>query len=229
MTEVEPEEASAVFEGILETVADEIEELATAGGITADTRGDLSVDTLLRIARWRSVQSAVLYSNWADQQHVTELDADVALAAAWKAGRSVDQYEAATDHLKSRGVDPEPVEYELHGGTLQFMADLTDPVARLTAGFVVAPKLRVVKDKQATLVATGNADPQTASLYRDTIVPPEEDAIERGKQLLARYFEADASAVRTVEETADAFLDVAWKSQEQAMDETGEIDPKTIC
>lgn len=229
MTEVEPEEASAVFQDVLEGVDDEIEELATSGGITADTRGDLSVDTLLRIARWRSVQSAVLYSNWADQQHVTGLDADVALAAAWKAGRSVDQYEAATDHLRSRGVDPEPVEYELHGETLQFMADLTDPVARLTVGFVVAPKLRVVKDKQATLVATGNADPQTASLYRDTIVPPEEDAIERGKQLLSRHFDADTSAVKTVEETADAFLDVAWKSQEQAMDETGEVDPKTIC
>lgn len=109
------------------------------------------------------------------------------------------------------------------------MVDLTDPVARLTGGFVVAPKLRVVKDSQATLVATGNADPQTASLYRDTIVPPEEDAIERGKQLLSRYFDVDASVVKTVEETADAFLDVAWKSQEQAMDETGEVDPKTIC
>jgi len=229
MTDIEQEEASAVFEDVLETVDDEIEELATSGGITADTRGDLSVNTLLRIARWRSVQSAVLYSNWADQQHVKGLDADVALAAAWKAGRSVDQYEAATDHLRSRGVDPEPVEYELHGETLQFMADLTAPVARLTAGFVVAPKLRVVKDKQATLVATGNADPQTASLYRDTIVPPEEDAIERGKQLLSRYFEADASAVQTVEETADAFLDVAWQSQEQAMDETGEVNLKTIC
>jgi len=229
MTEREQEEATAVFEDILETADDEIENLATSGGITADTRGDLSVDTLLRIARWRSVQSVVLYSNWADQQHGTGLDADVALAAAWKAGRSVDQYEAATDHLRSRGVNPEPVEYELHGETLQFMADLTDPVAQLTAGFVVAPKLRVVKDKQATLVATGNADPQTASLYRDTIVPPEEDAIERGKQLLSRYFDDDASAVKTVKETADAFLDVAWKSQEQAMDETGEVDPKTIC
>jgi len=229
MTDVEQEEASAVFEDILKTVDDEIEELATSGGITADTRGDLSVNTLLRIARWRSVQSAVLYSNWADQHHVTGRDAEVALAAAWKAGRSVDQYEAATGHLRSRGVEPEPVEYELHGETLQFMADLTDPVARLTAGFVVAPKLRVVKDRQATLVATGNADPQTASLYRDTIVPPEEDAIERGKQLLSRYFETDGSAVKTVEEIVEAFLDVAWTSQEQAMDETGEVDPKTIC
>lgn len=229
MTEVEREEASAVFQDVLETVDDEIEDLATSGGITADTRGDLSVDTLLRIARWRSVQSAVLYSNWADRQHVRGLDADVALAAAWKAGRSVDQYEAATDRLVSRGVDPEPVEYELHGETLQFMADLTDPVARLAAGFVVAPKLRAVKDTQATLVATGSADPGTASLYRDTIVPPEEDAIERGKQLLSRHFETDASAVKTVAETADEFLDVAWKSQKRAMDETGEVDPKTIC
>jgi hypothetical protein len=229
MTEVEQEDTSAVFEDILKTVDDEIEALATSGGITADTRGDLSIDTLLRIVRWRSVQSVVLYSNWADRQHVKGLEADVALASAWKAGRSVDQYEAATDHLVSRGVDPEPIEYELHGETLQFMISLTDPVARLTAGFVVAPKLRVVKDKQATLVATGSADPQTANLYRETIIPPEEDAIERGKQLLSRYFDTDASAVKTVDETADAFLDVARKSQKQAMDETGDVDPKTIC
>lgn len=38
MTEGELEEASAVFEDSLETADDEIEELATSGGITADTR-----------------------------------------------------------------------------------------------------------------------------------------------------------------------------------------------
>lgn len=229
MAELEQDDASAAFEDVLETIDDEIEDLATSGGITADTRGDLSVETLLRIARWRSVQSAVLYSRWAGQQGVTGLDAEVALAAAWKAGRSVEQCEAATDHLSSRGGEPEPVEYELHGETLQFMAELTDPVARLTAGFVVAPKLRVVKDKQATLVATGNADPQTASLYRENIVPPEADAVERGKRLLVRYVETAPSAMETIENTADRFLDITRESQERAMDETGEIDPKTIC
>lgn len=93
----------------------------------------------------------------------------------------------------------------------------------------MAPKLRIVKDKQATLVATGSADPQTASLYRETIVPPEEKAIERGQRLLETYLDDDPSAVQTVEVTAEEFLDVAWESQERAMDETDEIDPKTIC
>lgn len=222
-------DVSATFEDVLEMVDDEIEELATSGGITADTRGDLSVDTLLRIARWRSVQSAVLYSGWADQYGIGGFDAEVAMAAAWKAGQSVEQYEAATEQLTSHGIEPEPIEYELHGETLQFMADLEDPVARLTAGFVVAPKLRVVKDKQATLVATGSADPQTASLYRETIVPPEEAAIERGKQLLSQYLTEDSSAIEVVEATAEDFLDAAWESQKQAMNETGEVDPKTIC
>ncbi|MGB9965160.1 hypothetical protein [Halobacterium hubeiense] len=229
MTTQIPEDVSASFEGVLETIDDEIEELATSGGITADTRGDLSVDTLLRIARWRSVQSAALYGEWADQRGLAGLDAEVALAAAWKAGQSVEQYEAAADQLSSHGVELEPVEYEIHGGTLQYMAGLDDPVARLTAGFVVAPKLRVVKDKQATLVATGSADPQTASLYRDTIVPPEEAAIERGRRLLARHLDDDPSAIGIVEATAADFLDAAWESQEQAMGETGEVDPKTVC
>ncbi|MEF8979582.1 MAG: hypothetical protein V5A39_12045, partial [Haloarculaceae archaeon] len=193
------------------------------------TRPAPPVDTLLRIARWRSVQSAVLYSGWADQHEVAGLEAEVALAAAWKAGRSGDQYEAATDQLSSHGVELEPIEYELHGETLRYMADLNDPVAKLTAGFVVAPKLRVVKDKQATLVATGSADPQTASLYRDTIVPPEEAAIDRGKRLLMRYLDDDPTVIETVEATAEDFLEVAWESQKQAMDETGEVDPKTIC
>lgn len=222
-------EAAAAFEAVLETVDDEIEDLATSGGITADTRGDLSVDTLLRVARWRSVQSAVLYGGWADGTGATGLDAEVALAAAWKAGRSTGQYEAATDHLDGRGATLEPVAYDLHGDTLTFMAALDSPVARLTAGFVVAPKLRVVKDRQATLVATGNADPQTASLFRDAVVPPEEEAIERGTRLLERYLADDPAAVETVEATARDFLDVARESQERAMNETGEVDPKTIC
>jgi hypothetical protein len=223
------DETVAAFETVLETVDGEIEDLATSGGITADTRGDLSVDTLLRIARWRSVQSTALYGGWADTAEASGLDAEVAIASAWKAGRSSEQYEAATEHLQDRGTTLEQVECGLHGETLQFMADLADPVARLTAGFVVAPKLRVVKDKQATLVATGSADPVTASLFRDGIVPPEAEAIERGRRLLERYLAKDPAAVATVEETATAFLDVAWESQERAMNETGEVDPKTIC
>jgi hypothetical protein len=229
MSEVNQTDVSTELEDVLSTVDDEIEDIATSGGITADTRGDLSVDTLLRIARWRSIQSAVLYSSWADQRGLTGRDADVALVAAQKAGQSVDQYEAATDQLSNHGIELEPIEYELHGATLQFMDDLSDPVARVTAGFVVAPKLRVVKDKQATLVATGSADPQTASLYRETIVPPEEEAIRRGIRLLEQYLNDNSAVVTTVEETAREFLDISWESQEQAMDETGEIDPKTIC
>lgn len=229
MTAGEQNDGSVALGEVLQMADSEIEELATSGGITADTRGDLSVDELLRITRWRSVQSAVLYSSWADRQSVTGLDAEAALAAAWKAGRSVDQYETATDRLTSRGVPIEPAEYELHGETLTFMADLTDTVARLTAGFIVAPKLRIVKDKQATLIATFNADARTASLYRERIVPPEEDAVRRGKRLLGRYLDADLSVLKTVEETAIDYLDVARKSQEKAMDATGEVDPKTIC
>lgn len=109
------------------------------------------------------------------------------------------------------------------------MDELTEPVAKLTAGFLVAPKLRVVKDRQATLVATGNADPQTAELYRETIVPPEEAAVERGTHLLQQIIAEDRNAVETVEETAREFLNVTRQSQEQAMDETGDVDPKTIC
>jgi hypothetical protein len=229
MTERPQKTAPEGLEDVFATVDAEIEKLATSGGITADTRGDLSVGTLLRVARWRSVQSAVLYGDWATQGDRAGLAAEVRLAAAWKAGRSVDQYEAVTEHLSGQGVEPEPVEYELHGDTLQFMAELTDPVARLTAGFVVASKLRVVKDKQATLVATGSADPQTASLYRDTVVPPEENAIERGKRLLNRYVDAEPSRIDTVESTAEEFLGIARASQERAMNETGKVDPKTIC
>lgn len=229
MYEFDRSDVSDDLEDVLTTVDDEIAEMATAGGITADTRGDLCVDTLLRIVRWRSVQSAVLYSNWADQRGVTGRDATFALAAAWKGGQSVVQYEAATDQLSSHGVDPDPVEYGLHADTLGFMADLSEPVPRLTAGFVVAPKLRVVKDKQATLVATGSADPQTASLYRETIVPPEEEAIKRGLRLLEQYLDDDPALMTPVEETVQEFLDVAWDAQDRAMDETGEIDPKTVC
>ena len=104
--------------------------------------------------------------------------------------------------------------------------DPSDRVVRVTAEFVVAPKLRV---KQATPVATGSADPQTASLYRETVVPPEENTIDRGRQLLSQYLDDDLSVIEIVDQTADAFLDIAWESQERAMDETGEMDPKTIC
>jgi hypothetical protein len=33
----------------------------------------------------------------------------------------------------------------------------------------------------------------------------------------------------TISATVEESLDIAWRSQEQVMDETGEVDPKTIC
>lgn len=60
-------------------------------------------------------------------------------------------------------------------------------------------------------------------------MPPETETIARGMQLLDRYLKTDPSVVETVEETAREFLDIARESQKQAMGETGDIDPKTVC
>lgn len=90
MTEKRRGSAANAFADIIATIDDEIEDLAISGGITADIRGDLSVDTLLHIVRWRSVQSIALYSDWADNRDTSEKGTNVAFAAAKKASQFVD-------------------------------------------------------------------------------------------------------------------------------------------
>lgn len=215
------------LETLEETVQSEVETLAVEGGITADTRGNLTVEMLVRILRWRSAQSVALYSQLAADPDSRLPEAT--LAFAWKAGVSSNHYEAATERLAGMDVEMEPLEFSLHGDTLQYMSDRSSAAARVATGLFVAPKLRIVKDKQTLLVAEANADIRTMGLYRETVVEDEKAAVERGRTLLERLLEQDETAAETVERASREFLDVARRSQEEAMDETGEIDPKSIC
>lgn len=227
MSNVRFDTAPQFLETLEETVQVEIETLAVEGGITADTRGNLTVETLVRILRWRSAQSVALYGQLAADPDPEFPEAT--LAFAWKAGVSSNHYEAATERLASMDVELEPLEFALHGDTLQYMSERSSIAARVATGLFVAPKLRIVKDKQTLLVAEANADIRTMGLYRETVVEDEKAAVERGRTLLERLLKQDEAAAETVERTSREFLDVARRSQEQAMDETGEIDPKSIC
>lgn len=215
------------IERLNESTQESIEELAVEGGITADTRGNLTVEMLLRILRWRSAQSVAVFGQFAAEPDPAFPEATLAFAR--KAGVSSDHYEAATERLHSLGADLEPLEFAIHGDTLAYMSERSSTAGRVTAGLFVAPKLRIVKDKQTLLVAESNADIRTMGLYRETIVEDEKTALEDGIDLLKRILESDDTHAETMRETADEFLEIAHQSQERAMDEAGEIDPKSIC
>ena len=227
MSQTEFTNPTAFVEQLHESTQERVEELAVEGGITADTRGNLTVEMLLRILRWRSAQSVAVFGRYTADPDPAFPEAT--LTFAWKVGVSSAHYEAATERLRSLNADLEPLEFAIHGDTLAYMADQTSTAERVTAGLIVAPKLRIVKDKQTLMVAEANADLRTMGLYRETVVEDEETALDRGTDLLARILEADEGHAKAVSETADEFLDIAAKSQDRAMDETGEIDPKSIC
>lgn len=217
----------AFVERLAESTQESVEELAVEGGITADTRGNLTVEMLLRILRWRSAQSVAVFGEFAADPDPEFPEAT--LAFAWKAGVSSEHYEAATERLRSMGADVEPLEFAIHGDTLGYMREQSSTAERVAVGLFAAPKLRIVKDKQTLMVAEANADLRTMGLYRETIVEDEQAALDRGVDLLTRILETDPGHAEAVAATAEEFLEIAHESQEQAMDEAGEIDPKSIC
>ncbi|AGB36001.1 hypothetical protein [Natronococcus occultus] len=205
-------------EGVLEAVRaeneTELSRLGSSKSLYAETGGEIDTEPVLRAtadaeyAAWRTFES------WAnDEDHDAAREAFETTAAEER-----DHYETVAEKLD--GYEPETVP-NLH----EHLRGLEDTVERTGAfvGRILASKR---SKEQVVGYFVGDADPQTAGLFRE-FGDDLDDQLERATDLLEAVCTDEADRERAVEAAGES-IEAAYDEYVASLEELG-ANPKPVC
>ena len=188
--------------------------LGSSKSLYADTEGEMEADEVLRAAATAEHNAAETYERWAD-----EGDGDVADAFAETAAEERDHYETVVGELE----DHDPGEVP---AIQAYLRDLEGDVERL-GGFVGRTLAAEKSKEQMTGFFTGEADPQTARLFRG--MGDDLDAqLERATDLLEAECGDDEGCWERAEEAASGAIQAAYDEYTERLESMG-VNPKPVC
>lgn len=205
-------------ETLLETVREENEtalsRLGSSKSLYADTSGDIDTEPVLQATADAEYAAWQTFSSWADDE--THDDARDAFNAT--ASEEQTHYETVDERLED--YEPENVP-ALH----EYLRGLDDTVDRVGAfvGRILASKRS--KD-QVVGYFVGNADPQTASLFRE-FGDDLDGQLERVTELLEAVCTSDEDWSRA-EDAAGGAIEAAYDEYVESLEELG-ANPKPVC
>lgn len=205
-------------EEFIEAVRDDNEtalsRLGSSKSLFADTAGEMEPETVLAAAATAEHHAAETYESWAETE-----TGDVAEAFAETAREERAHYDTVAGELD----DHEPGEVP---AIQSYLRGLDDAVDRL--GGFVGRTLAAEKSKtQVTGFFVGNADPQTAGLFRS--MGDDLDAqLERATDLLAAEFGDDEAAWERAREAASGAIEAAYGEYTERLESMG-VNPKPVC
>jgi rubrerythrin len=188
--------------------------LGSSKALYADTAGEMDDATVLAAAADAEHHAAVTYQQWADTE---DTDA-VADAFAETAAEERDHYERVAGQLDEH----EPS--ETVPAIQQYLRDLDGTVERL-GGFVGRTIAAEKSKEQFTGYFVGEADPQTAQLFRE-VGADLDPQLDRAGQLLESVCDEDdweraaEAASGAIQETYDAYT--------ESLESMG-VNPKPVC
>ncbi|UPW02047.1 rubrerythrin family protein [Halorussus gelatinilyticus] len=192
--------------------------LGSSKSLYAETEGKMEPETVFRAAADAEFAASETFRQWADDaaaESVREAFADFA-------DQERDHYEQVVGKLDEDVADHEPSEVPaIH----EYLRDLDGDPARV-GGFLGRTVASEKSKEQMVGFFVGQADPQTAQLFRD-LGDDLDGQLERGTELLADVCESDADW--------DAALDAASGAIQAAYDEYTEtlegmgVNPKPVC
>jgi len=206
---------------LLEAIRDDNEtalsRLGSSKSLYAATGGDLEPEPVLRAAADAEHAAAETFAAWAADEG-TDTAAGEAFAAA--ADQEREHYETVLAELDG---DHEPS--ETVSAMQAYLRDLDETVAR--AGGFLGRVLATEKSKeQYTGFFTGQADPTTASTFRD-LRGDLDDQREAALSLLESVCESDADW-ETAKEAADGAIQAAYDEYTEQLESMG-VNPKPVC
>jgi len=189
--------------------------LGSSKALYADTEGELEDGTVLSAAADAEHHAAVTYEAWAD----SESDDAVADAFAETAAEERDHYERVAGELDEHepGEDVPAIQ--------QYLRDLDGTVERL-GGFVGRTIAAEKSKEQFTGYFVGEADPQTAQLFRD-VGGDLEPQLDRAGDLLEAVCEGDEDWERAAEAATGA-IQTAYDAYTDSLESMG-VNPKPVC
>jgi rubrerythrin len=206
-------DATACVQTIRETNETELSRLGSSKSLFADTGGEMESAAVLEAAATAEYHAAATYDSWAETETGT-----VAEAFATTAAEERSHYERVTAELDAHEPGPvPPIQSSLR--------DHEETVERL-GGFIGRTLAAEGSKTQITGFFVGNADPQTASLFRE--MGDDLDAqLARARSCLDEVCDDDAAYERAVE-AASAAIEVAYETYTDQLESLG-VNPKPVC
>jgi rubrerythrin len=206
-------DANACIQTIRETNETELSRLGSSKSLFADTGGEMESTAVLEAAATAEYHAAATYDSWAETETGT-----VAEAFATTAAEERSHYERVTAELDAHEPGPvPPIQSSLR--------DHEETVERL-GGFIGRTLAAEGSKTQITGFFVGNADPQTASLFRE--MGDDLDAqLARARSCLDEVCDDDAAYERAVE-AASAAIEVAYETYTDQLESLG-VNPKPVC
>jgi rubrerythrin len=205
-------------EEFTETVRDEnataLSRLGSSKSLYADTDGEMEAEAVLAAAATAEHHAAETYAAWAD-----DADGDVAAAFAATADEERDHYETVAGELDAH--DPGEVP-----AIQSYLRGLEGDVERL-GGFVGRTLAAEKSKEQVTGFFVGDADPETARLFRG--MGEDLDAqLERATDRLAAECGDDEGCWERAEDAAAGAVQAAYDEYTERLESMG-VNPKPVC
>jgi hypothetical protein len=188
--------------------------LGSSKSLYADTEGEMEPEEVLTAAATAEHHAAETYEAWADEE-----EGDVAEAFAETAAEERDHYDTVVGELDAHEPGEVPAIQE-------YLRDLDGTVERI--GGFVGRTLAAEKSKgQLTGFFTGQADPQTASLFRG-MSGDLEAQLERATDLLEAECGDDEECWERAREAATGAIQAAYEEYTERLESMG-VNPKPVC
>lgn len=189
--------------------------LGSSKSLYADTGGEMEVDPVLTAAADAERAAAETFDAWADDAD----DAEAAEVFEATAAEEHDHYEQVAAKLD----DYEPSdELPAIQSTLRGFDGTLERLGGLVGRTVAAEKSK----DQLTGFFVGQADPQSAQLFRD-LGGDLDGQLERATALLAERCESDADWKVALEAATDA-IQAAYEEYTDRLESMG-VNPKPVC
>ncbi|MCU4972029.1 rubrerythrin family protein [Halobacteria archaeon AArc-m2/3/4] len=209
-------------ESFLETVETEnqtpLSRLGSSKSLYAATEGDIDAEPVLRATADAEYAAWQTFASWADD----ETNDDVREAFETTATEEEGHYETVLEELGTEADDYDPAETPaLHN----YLRERTETVERL-GGFVGRTLASDRSKDQVVGFFVGDADPQTASLFRE-FGDDLDDQLERALTLLEAVCESDEDWERA-EASASGAIEAAYGEYVEVLEGMG-ANPKPVC
>ncbi|MCU4742227.1 rubrerythrin family protein [Natronoglomus mannanivorans] len=209
-------------ESFLETVETEnqtpLSRLGSSKSLYAATEGDIDAEPVLRATADAEYAAWQTFAGWADD----ETNDDVREAFETTAAEEEGHYETVLEELGTEADDFEPGETPALHDSLR---ERTETVERL-GGFVGRTLASDRSKDQVVGFFVGDADPQTASLFRE-FGDDLDDQLERALTLLEAVCESDEDWDRA-EDAASGAIEAAYGEYVEVLEGMG-ANPKPVC
>jgi rubrerythrin len=189
--------------------------LGSSKSLYAATGGEMEADAVLEAAADAEHAAAETFEQWAD----SESDADAREVFEETASEERDHYDAVAAELDAHDPSGDP------GAMQQYLRALDSTVER--AGGLLGRLLATEKSKeQLTGFFVGQADPQTAQLFRD-LKGDLDDQRDRALAVLDSVCETDEDW-DAAKSAADAAIQEAYDEYTEQLEAMG-VNPKPVC